>query len=86
MVFYGIPKSVCEKWTYNLYSSALNWNKVNAMVTLHVPDMHTVETQLNETSSNKGFSAVAELKKENNLVVIERLNRFLKGYTDCDKA
>ena len=69
-----------------IYSGSPNWDKANAVVTLHVPDMPPIETQLNETSSNTGFCAIAELTVENNIVAVERLNRFFKGHADCDKA
>ncbi|WP_166112594.1 TerD family protein [Pseudoalteromonas sp. Z9A5] len=69
-----------------IYSGSPNWDKANAVVTLHVPDMPPIETQLNETSSNTGFCAIAELTVKNNTVAVERLNRFFKGHADCDKA
>ncbi|MBH0048766.1 TerD family protein [Pseudoalteromonas sp. SWYJZ19] len=69
-----------------IYSGSPNWDKAKAVVTLHVPDMPPIETQLNETSSNTGFCAIAELTVENNIVAVERLNRFFKGHADCDKA
>lgn len=69
-----------------IYSGSPNWDKANAVVTLHVPDMPPIETQLNETSSNTGFCAIAELTVENNIVAVGRLNRFFKGHADCDKA
>jgi tellurite resistance protein TerA len=69
-----------------IYEGAANWAKANASVTLHVPDMPPIETELTEAGKNTGFCAVAELQVVDGVVKVERINRFFSGHKDCDEA
>jgi tellurite resistance protein TerA len=69
-----------------IYSGAANWAKADASVTIHVPDMPNIETQLTAEESKKGFCAIAELQIINGVVKIERINKFFKGHKQCDEA
>lgn len=69
-----------------IYEGSANWNKADAKVTLHVPDMGLIETKLTEESRSKGFCAIAELTVINGVVKVEQLNRLFSGHQECDKA
>lgn len=69
-----------------IYEGSANWNKANAKVTLHVPDMGPIETKLTEESRSRGFCAIAELTVNNGTVKVEQLNRLFGGHVECDKA
>lgn len=69
-----------------IYSGAANWAKANASVTLHVPDMPKIETELTEAGSKKGFCAIAYLQPINGVVKVERINQFFTGHKQCDEA
>ncbi|MCC4789125.1 TerD family protein [Vibrio splendidus] len=67
-----------------IYEGAVNWQKANAYVTLHVPGMLPIETQLNESGSNLGFCAIAVLNINSGRVDVTRLNNYYSGHKDCD--
>lgn len=67
-----------------IYEGAVNWQKANAYVTLHVPGMPPIETQLNESGRNLGFCAIADLNISSGRVDVTRLNNYYSGHKECD--
>jgi tellurite resistance protein TerA len=67
-----------------IYEGAVNWQKANAYVTLHVPGMPPIETQLNESGRNLGFCAIADLNVNSGRVDVTRLNNYYSGHKECD--
>jgi len=68
-----------------IYEGSPNWEKANAQVTLHVPDMAPIESKLTEKSKSKRFCAIAEITVSNGKVQVEQLNKLFDGHKDCDQ-
>lgn len=68
-----------------IYEGSPNWEKANAQVTIHVPDMAPIESKLTEKSKSKRFCAIAEIKVTNGNVQVEQLNKLFDGHKDCDQ-
>ena len=68
-----------------IYEGSPNWEKANAQVTIHVPDMAPIESKLTEKSKSKRFCAIAEIKVTNGKVQVEQLNKLFDGHKDCDQ-
>ena len=68
-----------------IYEGSPNWEKANAQVTIHVPDMAQIESKLTEKSKSKRFCAIAEIKVTNGNVQVEQLNKLFDGHKDCDQ-
>jgi tellurite resistance protein TerA len=69
-----------------IYKGVTNWNKIDAKVTLHVPEMPPIETKLTEQDKNNSFCAIAAITVNNGFVNVEQLNRLFLGHEDCDEA
>lgn len=67
-----------------IYEGAVNWEKAEAKVTIHVPGMPPIETALTESSKNLGFCAIADLNVVAGKVEVSRLNKYYSGHKACD--
>ncbi|WP_028869622.1 TerD family protein [Psychromonas arctica] len=68
-----------------IYEGSPNWEKANAQVTIHVPEMAPIESKLTEKSKSKRFCAIAEITVTNGNVRVEQLNKLFDGHKDCDQ-
>lgn len=68
-----------------IYEGSPNWEKANAQVTIHVPEMAPIESKLTEKSKSKRFCAIAEITVNNGNVQVEQLNKLFDGHKDCDQ-
>lgn len=69
-----------------IYDGVAQWAQTNAVATLTVPGIETVEIKMGQQESDRRFCALASFEFARDAITIEKLVTFFNGHKDCARA